>query len=342
MGQTGRSGSPAVRRSVAGYWPLAIGYGIVPLAAVTGCWGGGEAFYEARGTVEVHEVDLGAPLAARVVAVRVDEGTLVQAGDTLAVLTQAELPATLAAAGARVATAEATLRDLQAGARPQEIRQAEAAAAAAEADALRTRQALERARALVATNAISRQQYDDAVAANQVAEQRVREAREALALTRAGARPEHIAAAGSELAAARAALRQIEARAGDLVLTSPIAGIVLSRNAEPGEALGPHVPVLTVGETARPYVRVYVPQDVVSWLKLGTPVEIVVAPDATLPGRVAAINPQAEFTPRVALTEEERADLMFGVKVEFANPGEAPNPGLWVTVRVPKEVTSAR
>ncbi|HEU5219250.1 MAG TPA: hypothetical protein VFU23_11355, partial [Gemmatimonadales bacterium] len=51
-------------------------------------------------------------------------------------------------------------------------------------------------------------------------------------------------------------------------------------------------------------------------------------------GHVVAINPRAEFTPRVALTEKERADLMFGVKVEFANPAEAPHPGIWVTVRL--------
>jgi HlyD family secretion protein len=54
-------------------------------------------------------------------------------------------------------------------------------------------------------------------------------------------------------------------------------------------------------------------------------------------GRIEAINPKAEFTPRVALTEQERADLMFGIKVEFANPSEAPLAGLWVSVKVPKK-----
>jgi hypothetical protein len=36
----------------------------------------------------------------------------------------------------------------------------------------------------------------------------------------------------------------------------------------------------------------------------------------------------------VALSEQERADLMFGVKVEFTDAAAAPHPGLWVTVRL--------
>ncbi len=314
---------------------------LVAMLGTGACRGEDADWYLARGTVELPESDLAAPQPARVVAVRVDEGAVVRAGDTLALLTQTDLPAALAAQRARLATAEANLRDLEAGARPQEIRQAEAALASAEAEAVRSRQTLERARALVATNAIARQHYDDAVAANQVAEQRVAEAREALALARAGSRPQRIEAARTEVNAARASLAQLEARATDLVLTAPFDGVVLGRHAEPGEALGPNVPVLTVGETARPYVRVFVPQAVVTSLGTGTQVEVIISPERTVPGRVAAVNPRAEFTPRVALTEQERADLMFGVRVEFVNPAEAPYAGLWVAVRIPRRGVSA-
>lgn len=313
---------------------------IPALLFLVACGKGDANWYIARGTVEMPESDLSAPQAARVIAIRVDEGNTVHQGDTLALLTQTDLPASLATARSRVATAEANLRDLQAGARPQEIGQAEAQVAAAEAEALRSRQALDRAKALVATNAIARQQYDDAVAGNRVAEQRVAEAREALALARAGARPQRIEAARGEVTTARAALAQLEARATDLVLSAPFDGIILGRHAEPGEALGPNVPVLTVAETGRPYARVFVPQEIVSGLVVGTPVDIVVAPDRIIKGKIEAVNPKAEFTPRVALTEQERADLMFGVKVAVANPAEAPHPGLWVSVRIPRRAKS--
>ncbi|HEV8612046.1 MAG TPA: biotin/lipoyl-binding protein, partial [Gemmatimonadales bacterium] len=159
------------------------------LLVATACGRAPQQGYEARGTVEVPEVDLAPMTPAKVLAVRVEEGAQVKAGDTLALLTQTDLEATLAAQRARLATAQANLRDLQAGARPQEIGQVQAELAAAEAEAGRTAKALERARALVQDNAIARQQYDDAVAANRVAEQRVAAARESLALARAGSRP---------------------------------------------------------------------------------------------------------------------------------------------------------
>ena len=307
---------------------------VAVMAGALGCSKKGDGGYEARGTVEVREIDLAPMAPARVAMVRVDEGATVRAGDTLAVLRQIDLPATIEAQRAALAAAEANLRDLQAGSRPQEIRKAEADLAGAEAEAERTGKALERAKALVADNAIARQQYDDAVASDRVARERVQAAREAFALARAGSRPERIQAARAEVATARAALEQVEARSRDLVLVAPVDGIILGRHAEPGEGLGPNVPVLTLGETSHPFVRVFVPQRLVSALALGRPVEVVTGDGRTIAAHVAAINPKAEFTPRVALTEQERADLMFGVKVEFEHPGEAPHPGLWVTVRI--------
>ena len=318
---------------------------ILPLALsltrALACARSSDDSYEARGTVEVHEVDLAPLTQGKVLSVRVDEGAPVQAGDTLAVIQQLDLGATLTAQGAALAAAEARLRDLEAGARPQEIRQAEADLAGAEAEAARTAKARERAQSLLADNAIARQQYDDAVAAQRVAEEKVAAAREALALARAGSRPAQIQAARADVENARAALQRIQANATGLVLTTPVSGVVLGRHAEPGEVIGPGVPVLTVGETARPYVRVYLPQSLVSRLELGTPVDITTEDKRVMHGKLAAINPKAEFTPRVALTEQERADLMFGVKVEFVNPAEAPHPGLWVTVQVRQSGSAA-
>jgi len=307
---------------------------ILILGLAAACAGREADRHAARGTVEVPEADIGAMTAARVLAVRVEEGAAVRAGDTLALLTQTDLSASLAGQSARVATAAANLRDLTAGARPQEIRRAEAELESATAELTRTVAELGRIRALAADGAVSRQALDDAISAERVARGRSEAAAEAVRLLQAGTRPERIAGAQSELASARATLAQIEARAADLVLVSPVAGIVLSRNAEPGEALAANVPVVTIGETARPYVRVYVPQSLAATLRVGDPATVITGDGRSLAGRVVAINPKAEFTPRVALTEQERADLMFGVKVEFVSPAEAPHAGLWVTVRL--------
>jgi HlyD family secretion protein len=314
---------------------------LILVALATACGRSAADPFEARGTVEVPEVDLSAMTAARVVAVRVEEGAAVSAGDTLALLTQTDLGAQFAAQQARIGTAQANLRDLEAGSRPEEIKRAEADLSAARAEMDLAAKDLERMRELVSRDVASKQSLDNAVRADQVARGRLASAEEALRLLRAGSRPDRIDAGRTEVATARAALAQLQARAADLVLVTPVAGIVLSRNAEPGEGLGPNVAVITVGETARPYVRVYLPQSVVSGLAVGASAEVLTGDGRTLSGKVVAISPKAEFTPRVALTEQERADLMFGVKVEFATPADAPHPGLWVTVRIGRRGDSA-
>lgn len=286
-----------------------------------------------RGTVEIPEIDLAPTVAARVVAVRVEEGADVAAGDTVALLTQADLPASVAAGRARVAAAQSGLRDLQTGARPEEVNRAQADLAAATAEAARTAQDLARFKTLFSRDVIARQQLDNATTAAEVAAERKRAAAETLAMLQAGSRLDRIAVARAEVATAQASLGMIEARAADLVLRAPVNGRVLTRQAEPGELLSPGTPAVTLGDLARPYVRVYLSASQAASIKIGDPATIRVdgtdRPAGT--ARVAAIATKAEFTPRVALTEQERADLMFGIKLELTGDAKDIHPGLWVT-----------
>lgn len=302
--------------------------------ALAGCsWN--KASPPARGTVEVPEIDVAATVAARVVAVRVEEGQDVAPGDTIALLTQADLAGTIEAQRARVTEAAANLRDLEAGARPQETERARAEVAAATAEAERTAVDRDRFRSLYRKEVISKQQLDNAETAARVAAERKRSAEEALGLLEAGSRKDRIAAARAEVATARAALGSWEARAADLVLLAPVAGRILTRQAEPGEFLAPGIPVVTLGEISRPFVRVYLAASRVATLAIGDQASVTVDGTTTPAGRakIVAINTKAEFTPRVALTERERADLMFGIKLDLLPPFDHVHPGLWVSVR---------
>ena len=308
-------------------------------ALLLACGGRGdyrEQEIRGHGTVEVDEADIAPTVTARVVRVWVEEGDRVQAGDTLATLTQSTLQPDISARLARIAAAEATLRDLQSGARPAEIERAEAELQTAEAEAVRTARDLERISRLAAEDVVSQQQLDAARSAADAAAGRRDAAREALRLLREGTRPDRIRAARAEVANARAALAAAQALAADLVLVAPSDGVVLGRYAEPGEVLGAGVPVVTIGEVAEPWVRVFVPARELPRVKLGQPAAAVLAafPARQFPGRVAAISDRAEFTPRIALTEEERADLMFGVKVALSDTSGALKPGLPATVTI--------
>lgn len=288
------------------------------------------------GTLEVVEVDVAAMTPARVLRVWREEGDTVHAGDTLVSLTQSTARADVEARRARVAAAEAQLRDLQAGARPAEINRAEADLRAVESEAARATQDLQRVNALAQSGTVSGQQLDAAKNAAASATARRDAARDALRLLREGSRPERIAAARAEVENARAALAAAVQTASDLVLLAPVNGTVMVRNVEPGEVVAAGVPAMTIGELSRPYVRIYVNQRALPRVKLHARAEGVLdgLPDRAFAGEVVAINNRAEFTPRVALTEEERADLVFGVKVAFRDTSEALKPGLPITVRI--------
>jgi HlyD family secretion protein len=295
-----------------------------------------DAFVEGTGTLEVIEVDVSPMTPARVLRVWREEGESVRAGDTLVSLTQSTILSDVDARRARVAAAEAQLRDLQAGARPAEIAATEAELRAAESEVSRTAQDLTRLTALAQTGGVSPQQVDAARNTATVAAARRDAARDALGLIREGTRPQRVAAARAEVQTARAALAAALQAASDLVLLAPVGGTVLLRSAEPGEVLGAGIAALTVGELARPYVRIYVNQRALPGVRLGAPAEGVLdgLAEVRFPGVVVAINSKAEFTPRVALTEEERADLLFGVKVAFRDTTGALKPGLPITVRI--------
>ena len=310
------------------------------LIAVAGCSRSAPDRIVATGTIEMTEVDVAPEVPGRVIAVNVEEGQTVRAGDTLAIVIQSTTRADVAAQEARVRAAEASLREARAGALPREIQRAEAELRRSEAEAVRAGQDLERIKPLVAAGAESPQSLDAATAEAATALARRDVAREEVQLLREGTRRERVDMARAELASARATLAAATAVAGDLVLTAPVSGTVLSRNAEPGEMLSSGQSVLTLGETGATYTRVYVPTRELPSVRTGqaATAHLDGFPDRPFKGRVVAISPTAEFTPRIALTEKERADLVFGVKVALEDTTGMLKAGLPATV----EIHSAR
>ncbi|MGQ0712549.1 MAG: HlyD family secretion protein [Gemmatimonadaceae bacterium] len=315
---------------------LARALAIAALTVMVACSGDDDDRIEAVGTVEIREHDVAPMTAARVVRVLVEEGAAIDSGDTLAVLSMSTLGADIEQARARVATAEAAYREAQAGPRRAEIERAEAELRAADAEADRAAKDLDRIRALTESGALAEQQLDAARTLAATTANRRAALRETLRLLNQGTRPERIAGARAELETTRAALAAAQATRSDLVLQSPVRGTVLGRHAEVGEVVAPGTPVLSVGESAKPWVRVYVSPGDAARVSVGQPAVATLddLPERRFPGRVASVATKAEFTPRVALTEEERADLLFAVRVDLDDTTGMLKPGLPVTVRI--------
>lgn len=307
----------------------------VSLLLVAGCRSQPAGPSPATGTLQYVDIEI-APLAlARVTRVDRREGDVVRAGDTLVVLTQSTVRPNIEAQQARVSSASARLRDVSAGPRVTEIARVESELRAAQAEADRTARDVERLAPLAEKAEISKRDFDVAQAAARTAAARRDAVRDQLRTLQSGARPEEIEAARAEVAAAQAALHAATATQTDLVLTSPVAGTVITRVAEPGAVLSPGAPAMTIADVSRPYVRVYVNQAVLPTLHVGGTVTATLDefPDKQFSGRIAAIATRAEFTPRVALTRDERADLVFAVRVEFVDTTGMLKAGLPVTVR---------
>ena len=305
------------------------------LLALAGCGGSGQAVRTFPGTIELDESDAAPLVGGRVLKITFDEGDTVHVGDTLAVLTQSQLPATLEDRRARLAAAESRLADLRRGSRPAEIARAEAELAALEADADRAARDLARATQLAHDTVISRQDLDRATSAAEAAARRRDAARATLEVLREGSRTDQVRTAESEVAGARAQLNGARAEVGELAVLAAVDGVVLGRLAEPGEVVAAGTPLITIGVVSRRWVRVYLPADLIATLPAGAPATIrLPASTATQQwtGTLGAINPRAEFTPRAALTEEERADLLFATRVELNDSTGLLRPGLPVTV----------
>jgi len=257
------------------------------------------------GTVEIREVRLSPLASGRLERLLKDEGDSVRAGDTVAVLDQPGLEAMIEQRRALAGAASA---------RTAEIR-------AAVADSERAANDLARARVLRAQGITSPQDLDRAQSA----------------ASATAARLQSVRAAVRESQAARAAVQVTESIRDQLVLIAPSDGIVLTRFAERGEMIAAGVPVVSIGLVRTPWIRAYVGERFVARLKTGMAVQVHVDgyPKTPFGGHVTEIAPRAEFTPRAALTERERADLVFGIKVAIDDTGGRLKAGMPVRVEIP-------
>lgn len=254
---------------------------------------------------------------------------------------------------AQVQQAEARLEELVAGSRPQEIQQAQAAVAEARTQYERAAADWKRAQTLFKDDDISAADHDQFRARYEATTASLQRAEEALALVKEGPRKEQIAAARAQLAQARAALQVSEAarldirrreqevatrkaeieraraqlgitrtQVEDTVAVSPIDGVVLVKSADVGEVLAAGTTVLTIGDIARPWLRGYIREQDLGRVKIGSKATITSDsyPDKRYEGKVSFIASEAEFTPKQIQTPEERARLVYRVKIDVDNP----------------------
>ena len=282
------------------------------------------------GTVEVTATELSFKVGGRLDKRLVDEGETVTAGQLVATLEDSELRDERRGRAAEQSAARAGLADLLAGSRQEEIAQAEATLTRMQADAERLERDGRRAEELFRREVIPLKELEAARAARAASAAALREAVERLKLLKAGPRPDAVQQARARAEASSAMLALAETRLGQGKLTSPIAGVVLAKHAEPGELLAPGAPVVTVARLDEVWLRGYIPENELGRVKVGQAVRVTVDTWAgrVFDGRVSFISPQAEFTPKNVQTEKERIKLVYRVKITLPNPKMELKPGM--------------
>jgi HlyD family secretion protein len=127
-----------------------------------------------------------------------------------------------------------------------------------------------------------------------------------------------------EVTASTAKVAQIHDRISKSQVANPEAGTVLATYARAGEVVQPGQPLYRIANLDTLILRAYVAEKQLASLKLGQQVQVHVdrgdGTQLTMPGVVSWVSAKAEFTPTPVQTRDERADLVYAVKVNVANP----------------------
>lgn len=361
---------------------------LVLAAVLVHSCGTGKGALVYSGTVETREVQIGSKIGGRVTEVAVEEGQSVKAGTLLVRFESDELQSQRVQAQAQVDQAQADLSRLERGYRPEEIAQARAAAgeqaalleaarsgprvqevdqaqadyAAANADAANAEVYFGRMAMLVRGETISRQQYDDAKAKRDATAQKAESLRQRLALLKAGTRKEDVQAAGERyrqaqagaellrrgyrkedidaakgrLAGAVAHGSELDVRLKEAVLTAPVDGVVEVVSVRSGDLVGAGKIVVTMLEASQLWVKIYVPETAMGRVRVGQRASVGVDTFSgrEFSGHVEQIASAAEFLPRNVQTRDDREHQVFGVKVRVESPDGVLKSGMSATVRL--------
>ena len=286
------------------------------------------------GQIEATDVQVASQVPGRLLHRAVSEGERIEKGTVVATLDVTDTDLAMVRARADRSQAEAQLRLLQAGSRPEDISQAEAQVgsaradvATADADVAGAEVDVQRFERLLASNAGSQKQRDDAVARRNIAKERaeaarerVRVAQEGVARVRAGARREELDMARARIEASNATIATLEKAIDDATIIAPATGVVTTTVVEEGELVQPRAPIVIITDLEHAWANVYVDEPVVPRLRVGDAATLFTdAGGAGVRGTISYISERAEFTPRNVQTADDRSKLVYRLKVSVDN-----------------------
>jgi len=296
---------------------------------------------DAFGNVEATEVVVSAEATGRLLSFEVQEGERLAASAIVGTVDATELALEqdqlTAQRGANASHVNEVTRQI-------DVLQAQQSAAAAQRDAAKAqrtvleaqleiaRRAYERTRRLFDQKAATAEQLDQAERDYRVLEQQIKAQDDQIAAQdhQVAAHRQQVDATRAQQQTASAQVASLDAQVARVAerirkshITNPVAGTVLTTYVRAGEMVQPGQPLYKIANLESVEVRAYVTEPQLAHVPLGGGAQVSVDAGAgrirTFPGTVSWVSSQAEFTPTPIQTRDERADLVYAVKIRVAN-----------------------
>ena len=279
--------------------------GLCSLLALFSACGNGVPKYDATGTFETTEVLVSAEASGHLLYFDIEEGMLLKAGEEVGVVDTVQLYL-------KKLQLEASIKSVEEQ-RPDILKQV----AATKEQISAAQRERNRMANLLKVGAANQKQLDDA-------EDQLEVLRKQLVAQNSTLSNSHQSLTWQS-SSVGIQVAQVEDQLKKCHITSPITGTVLAKYAEAGELTAMGTPLFKVADTEQMYLRAYITSEQLSQVKLGQ--KVTVFSDygtdeyKQYPGVVTWISDTSEFTPKTILTKNERANLVYAVKIAVHNDG---------------------
>jgi len=277
---------------------------LLGLSVFTSCTSQREDF-DATGAFEATEVVISSEASGRIIALNIQEGDALVGGGEYGLVDTVQLSLKKAQLYAGIAAARSRIQDVETQTAP--VREQIAV----------LKKERERVMNLIAANVANTKQLDDINSNISI------QGKQLAALEKT------IIQANEAIEAETASLNTQIAQIGDLIsrcrIVSPLDGVVLAKYSQQGELTSMGKPLFKVADIDNMYLRAYITAGQLTDVRLGQQVRVFA--DSGEKGRkeysgtVAWISDKAEFTPKAIKTRDERANLVYAVKIAFHNDG---------------------
>ena len=280
-------------------------YVLAGVALMMAACGGNEKAYDATGTFEATETTVYAEQSGALLTFSVNEGDHIEAGKEVGLIdtTQTWL---------KIRQLDAT-KEVYQSQKPDMERQI----AATRQQLSKAQQDEQRYRELVADGAAPSKMLDDASSQVKVLQKQL-DAQISSLSTSTRSLDKQTVAANVQIEQLRDMLRKCH-------IVAPTKGTVLEKYVERGEFVAVGKPLFKIADTEQMFMRAYVTSAQLQNIRIGQQVKVFAdygdGQKKAYDGTVSWISSRSEFTPKTILTDDERADLVYAVKVAVKNDG---------------------